>query len=182
MQRIACRVLLMPSLLAVDLGLRTGLALYDHDGRLRWYRSQNFGARSRLKRGVHGLLNDLPDVALLILEGGSLAEPWHSEAGRRAVAVRQIDAATWRRALLLDREQRDGASAKRNAGELARRVIEWSAAPKPTSLRHDAAEAILIGLWGVLEVGWLTAMPEAVRRQGQVYVARPPHPASSPRR
>ena len=89
----------MPSLLAVDLGLRTGLALYGHDGRLRWYRSQNFGARSRLKRGVHGLLNDLPDVALLILEGGSLAEPWRSEAERRTVAVRQIDAATWRRAL-----------------------------------------------------------------------------------
>ena len=28
-------------------------------------------------------------------------------------------------------------------------------AAHPTSLRHDAAEAILIGLWGVLEVGWL---------------------------
>jgi LexA DNA binding domain len=28
-------------------------------------------------------------------------------------------------------------------------------AAHPTSLRHDAAEAMLIGLWSVLEVGWL---------------------------
>ena len=154
----------MSSLLAVDLGLRTGLALYGHDGRLQWYRSQNFGARSRLKRGVHGLLSELPDVTYLVLEGGSLAEPWQREAERRALTVRQIDAAIWRRSLLLDREQRNGAMAKRTAGELARSVIEWSAAPRPTSLRHDAAEAILIGLWGVLEVGWLTAMPPTLRR------------------
>jgi hypothetical protein len=34
----------------VDLGLRSGLALFGSDGRLRWYRSQNFGSQSRLKR------------------------------------------------------------------------------------------------------------------------------------
>jgi len=40
----------------------------------------------------------------------------------------------------------------------------WSGARRPTSLRDAAAEAILIGLWGALEVGWLAALPEAVRR------------------
>ena len=49
-----------------------------------------------------------------------------------------------------------------NFAELARRVIEWCGAPRPTSLRHDAAEAILIGLWGVLELGWVDALPAGV--------------------
>ena len=44
--------------------------------------------------------------------------------------------------------------------ESARAVIEWSGAKRPTSLRHDAAEAILIGLWGALELGWLAELPQ----------------------
>jgi hypothetical protein len=39
-------------------------------------------------------------------------------------------------------------------------VIEWSGAARPTSLRHDAAEAILIGLWGLLEAGWMGRLPD----------------------
>jgi hypothetical protein len=50
------------------------------------------------------------------------------------------------------------------AAQLARNVIEWSGARRPTSLRHDAAEAILIGLWGVLSAGWLRALPPAILR------------------
>jgi hypothetical protein len=155
----ARRLAAMTELLAVDLGLRTGLALYGADGRLRWYRSQNFGRRGRLKRAVPSLLNDLPHLTNLVLEGGSLADPWRREAKRRNLHVRQIDAATWREALLLDREQRSGTLSKRHADALARQVIAWSAAPRPTALRHDAAEAILIGLWGVLEAGWLDDPP-----------------------
>ena len=71
----------MAALLAVDLGVRGGVACYGDDGRLRWYRSQNFGG-----------------------------------------------------------------------------------APRPTSLRHDAADAIMIGLWGVLSAGWLRRLPDLLRR------------------
>ena len=46
---------------------------------------------------------------------------------------------------------------------LARQVIEWSGARRPTSLRHDAAEAILVGLWAVLQEGWLDHSPIPVR-------------------
>jgi hypothetical protein len=42
---------------------------------------------------------------------------------------------------------------------MARKVIDWSGARRPTSLRHDAAEAILVGLWGGLQVGWLRELP-----------------------
>ncbi len=155
----------MQTLLAVDLGVRTGLALYGSDARLLWYRSQNFGSAARLRRGVYTLIASLPDLHWLILEGGGpIADIWQREALRRQIAVKRISAEQWREVFLLPRERRSGALAKTHARELARRVIEWSAASRPTSLRHDAAEAILVGLWGVLDAGWLEKLPGAIRR------------------
>lgn len=152
-------------LLAVDIGVKTGLALYGQDGRLLWYRSQNFGTAERLRRGVQSVLDTLPHLAWLVLEGGGpLADIWMLAATRRHIPVRQISAEAWRRQFLYAREQRSGAQAKDRATALARLVITWSGARQPTSLRDDAAEAILIGLWGALEVGWLTYLPEVVRR------------------
>lgn len=153
----------MALLLAVDLGLRTGLALYGRDGRLQWYRSHNFGTATRLRRAVRSLLDELPGLTWIVLEGGGdLADIWKREAGRRRIRVRQIGAEAWRQMFLLPRQQRRGSQAKANAGTLAKRVIAWSHARRPTSLRDDAAEAILIGLWGALDVGWLTEVPEGV--------------------
>jgi len=152
-------------LLAVDLGVRTGLALYGSDGRLRWYRSKNFGSASRLKRAVHGLLVEPDNLTWLILEGGgSLATIWEREAERCDISVRQINADTWRQQFFYAREHRTGSQAKQTADTMARKVIEWSGAAKPTSLRHDAAEAILVGLWGVLHVGWLEQLPPELKR------------------
>lgn len=154
----------LPTLLAVDLGLRTGLALFDRSGQLRWYRSQNFGSKARLKRAAYGLLRDVPDLAWVVVEGGGdLAAVWAREAERRQAQVVQIQASTWRRRLLLPRDRRDGATAKARADELARHAIEALGADRPTSLRHDAAEAILVGVWGLLKVGWLAELPPALR-------------------
>ncbi len=153
----------MTSLLAVDLGLRTGLALYGQDGRLQWYRSHNFGTAARLRRAVRGLLDDIPGLTWLVLEGGGhLADIWKREAERRRIRVRQISAEVWRQLLLLPRQQRRGSQAKASAGDMAKRIIVWSNARRPTSLRDDAAEAILIGLWGTLDIGWLTEVPDTV--------------------
>lgn len=150
----------MATLLAVDLGLRAGLALYGDDGRLRWYRSQNFGALSRLRRAAYNLLHEPSDLQWLVIEGGGpLAEIWQKEATRRGIQVIQTSAETWRQQLLYPRQQRTGVDAKQHADRLARSIIDWSGAPRPTSLRHDAAEAILIGLWGVMQVGWLIDVP-----------------------
>lgn len=155
----------MASLLAVDLGVRTGLALYGRDGRLKWYRSRNFGTIQRLRRGVSAVLGDIPDIAWLVLEGGGeLAEIWERETIRRSLPIIKINAELWRKEFLYPREQRSGAEAKEKAGQMARRVILWSGVQKPTSLRHDAAEAILAGLWGVIDVGWLESLPHELRR------------------
>jgi hypothetical protein len=154
------------ALLAVDLGLRTGLAYFGRDGRLLAYRSQNYGNRQRLRRGAASLLSEASGLERLVLEGGGdLAEVWKKEGERRGLAVRVVDADTWRRALLLPREQRNGVQAKEAADGLARAVIAWSGAPTPKGpLRHDAAEAVGAGLWGVLEAGWLDRLPETLRR------------------
>ena len=155
----------MAALLAVDLGVRTGFACYGEDGRLRWYRSQNFGAAARLRRAIPALLSNPDDLTRVVIEGGGpLAQPWRAEAERRGVLVQRVSAEEWRSLFLLPREQQSGPQAKEVAGRLARRVIEWSGAPRPTSLRHDAAEAILIGLWGALSAGWLRALPPGLLR------------------
>jgi hypothetical protein len=152
-------------LLAVDIGLRTGLALFRQDGRLQWYRSHNFGTVTRLRRGVRRVLTTLPELTWLVLEGGGpLADVWRREADRRSISVRQISAEAWRERFLYPREQRTGAHAKESATDLARRVIAWSHARRPTVLRDDAAEAILVGLWGALEIGWLACLPDELRR------------------
>jgi hypothetical protein len=154
----------LKTLLAVDLGIRSGLALYGQDGRLRWYRSKNFGNTAQLRRGARTILAEQPELAWLILEGGGeIAEIWQREAEYRQIPVYQISAEAWRQSMFYPRQQRSGVKAKQSADELARRIIEWSGIARPTSLRHDTAEAILVGLWGVLEVGWLERLPAEIK-------------------
>ena len=157
----------MSCILAVDLGLKTGLALYGEDGKLRWYRSKNFGTTARLKRAVYGILKENPDLAMLVIEGsGGIAEIWEHEAQKQGIAVRRIMAEDWRKTILFSREQRTGSMAKERAAQLADAVIAWSGLRRPTAPRHDAAEAILIGLWGVIEQGWLGGLPPEIRHGG----------------
>lgn len=159
-------IALMASLLAVDIGLRAGLAIYTDDGRLRSYRSHNFGSISRMRRGVPSIYAAVPDLCCVLIEGGGrLGSIWIKEAERRDIQIIQISAEIWRSRLMLARQQRNGKRAKSNAQPLARAVIEWSDAERPTSLRHDAAEAILVGFWGVIELGWLAEVPKFVQNQ-----------------
>ena len=137
-----------PTLLAVDCGLKTGLALFKLSGKLLWYRSHNIGTPARLKKAVWQVLKETPGLTHLSLEGGGrCADTWLKAAKKRGLAVTQIQAQSWRKDLLLPRQQRSGKQAKQVAEELAREVIERAGAARPTSLRHDVAEAILVGWW-----------------------------------
>lgn len=145
----------LATLLAVDLGLRSGLALYRRDGRLLWYRSTNFGSVRRLKLAVPGILDPIENLKVVVLEGGGrLAEPWLRECQRREVPCQTIAAENWRKQLLIPRQHQDSQQAKQSAGELARAVIDCLALKRPTSLRHDAAEAVLVGLDALIRFGW----------------------------
>mgnify|MGYP003313472119 CR=1 FL=1 len=148
-------------LLAVDLGLRTGLALYGPDGRLVSYRSKHFSSNAELRRGAASIIDGHPGLGWSWLEGGGyLGVIWEKHASFRDIRFNQIQAEDWRRGLMLPRQQRSGDRAKREADGLARKIIDWSGAPKPRgALKHDAAEAILIGLHGALRVGLLERPP-----------------------
>lgn len=156
----------MATLLSVDLGLKTGLALYGEDGRLIWYRSKNFGSPKRLKAAVHPILKEAPELQYVFVEGrGELGDIWLRACNRIGVQLQFISAEEWRGDLLYARHQRTGPDAKHHADQLARKTIEWSGAARPeTSLRHDTAEAVLIGLWGVKKVGWLKKIPQLILR------------------
>ncbi|MGL4650329.1 MAG: hypothetical protein ACRC1H_13055, partial [Caldilineaceae bacterium] len=100
----------------------------------------------------------------LVLEGGgAAAEIWLRAAGDRRLPATRLSAEVWRPRLLLDREQRSGSQAKRNAERLAMQVVHWSELTPPRALSDDAAEAVLIGLWAVLEFGWLRESPPFIR-------------------
>lgn len=145
----------MAQLLAIDLGLKTGLAVFGDDGRVRRYRSQNYGTVGRLKRAAWGEIVGVEELVALAVEGDmALARVWAKVATKRGAEVFAIQAATWRRELLPDKDRRSGASAKAAAEVLARDVVERSGLPRPTAMRHDAAEAICIGVWACRQLGW----------------------------
>ncbi|MBW2504668.1 MAG: hypothetical protein JRE16_08880 [Deltaproteobacteria bacterium] len=136
--------------MAVDCGLKTGLALYTLSGQLLSYRSHNFGTRGRLKKAVWQILHTTDGLSHLVVEGGGpLADIWLHGGKKLGLRVSQISAEQWRRDLLLPRQQRTGKQAKQVADDLAREVIQLSNGVNPTSLRHDAAEAILVGFWAI---------------------------------
>lgn len=150
-------------LLAIDSGLYCGFAFFNPDGTLDWYRSRHIPDRSRLKTAARSILTDCPPETHVILEGGGdLAEIWRHMCERLNIPFHSLAAETWRQDLLIPRQRRTGRDAKRTAGVLARRVIEWSGAKRPTSLRHDVAEAILIGLWWMLKTGAITQRPDDI--------------------
>lgn len=147
-------------LLAVDAGLYTGLALFSRSGQLLWYRSHHPADRNKLKRLAAKLLRTPPVPTHIYLEGGGpLAEIWKREADKLQRTFVRIHAEAWREQLFHARQHRTGTAAKQQAQKAARKMIEHLGKNKPTSLRHDTAEAILIGIYGLIELGWLERLP-----------------------
>lgn len=147
-------------LLAVDAGLHTGLALYNRGSQLLWYRSHHLADQQKLKRLIATLLRSTPQPTHIYLEGGGpLAELWQRETAKAGRIFVQLQANRWREQLFYARQHSSGRIAKQQALLLAGRVIDHLGHKKPTGLRHDTAEAILIGLYGLLDLGWLERWP-----------------------
>lgn len=142
-------------LLAVDAGIRTGLALVDGAGRLVWCRSHNLGNAGRLKKAAARILYELPDLAYVVVEGGGrLAEIWRSAAERRKLPCRIIQAQDWREDFLLPRQLVSGTKAKAAACRYVSTIVRAEGWTSPTLPGHDAAEAALIGIWMAAALGW----------------------------
>ena len=140
------------ALLAIDLGLKTGFAVYGPCGQLRSYRSTRFPNHAAIKRAAWRVLCEIEDLTLVVMEGDArIADVWRKVARKRGAAVVMVAPHTWREVLLAPRERRSGVAAKRAADRIARELIAQSPAPLPTGrLTSDVAEAVLIGRWAVL--------------------------------
>jgi hypothetical protein len=144
----------MSALLAVDAGIRTGLALFDGNGRLVWCRSHNLGNMTRLKKAAGRILSELPDLEYVVVEGGGQAAGiWEHAAVKHGLIFRLIQAEQWRADFLLPRQRQSGHKAKTAACVLAEKIMRAEGRSSPTPLRHDAAEAVLIGLWAMARLG-----------------------------
>ena len=126
------------TLLAVDVGMRAGLAWFGTDGRLLHSRSARFANRAVLRRAVPAILAERPPVRLVVLEGmGPVADIWMRSLERLGVPFEQVSAETWREAMLLRRERRSGEQAKQHAARLAAPLLagthEYAATARATA-------------------------------------------------
>ncbi len=145
-------------LLSVDLGVKTGLALFSSEGRLLWHRSQNFGNKTRLRKAIPWIVSLEEDISYIVIEGGGpLLKIWDSYLEKRNIEVLHIMAEEWRHALLLTREQRKGSQAKEKALHYAGIIIQKISNQKIAPANDNAAEAILIGTWAMEKLGWINS-------------------------
>jgi hypothetical protein len=89
-------------MLAVDLGLRTGLASYSADGLLTGYTAVQFPSYEELSRTVSSaLINDLPSLTRVIVEGDTVLTGIWERCVRECprgvdISFLSIDAEEWR--------------------------------------------------------------------------------------
>ncbi|MBX3372795.1 MAG: hypothetical protein KF817_03095 [Phycisphaeraceae bacterium] len=153
--------LLPGPLLAIDLGLRSGFAVYSSDGRLRRYGSKHYGSRTTLRRGAQAMVRILAPSHAVLEGGGEIAQVWLGVLTRAGVDATVISAHEWR-ADLLPRSEGEPDPKKPALAE-AVRIVGADGARGPRTFRHDAAEAILIGLWWVRKHGWRSVKAEDTR-------------------
>lgn len=148
-------------LLAVDLGVKTGFAVFTNRPGILSYGSRNYGNAGRLKRGAKGILHEIPGLTHLVIEGGGpLAKAWSEEAARMGIEILTTSADEWRESIFWQRDRRTGIQAKHNAIVTAKLVIEHLGGPRPsTLLQDDTAEAILTGWWALGQLGWYSPLP-----------------------
>lgn len=146
-------------LLSVDAGIRTGLALYNSSGELKWYRSHNLGSIASLRKVAYSMLKSIGGLEYIVVEGGgSITNVWINAAQKLKITTIRTDAGEWRKELLYLKEHPNSQKAKESAIKLSRQIIDSSEAPAYNTPTHDAAEAILIGKWGCKKVNWIQSI------------------------
>ena len=146
-------------LIAIDLGLKSGLAVYDQQGLLS-YRATRFPSTRAIKRAAWPVLYELDALTHVFVEGDKgIATHWRRAAEKLSLSFRSVRPEQWREGVLLPRQRRAGTIAKRAALSLAHELIRASAAPAPkVPLTSDVAEAILIGYWATRYLGWRSSV------------------------
>jgi hypothetical protein len=166
-------------LLAVDLGLRSATAVFDHQGMFLASQQFHFEDVTALEKAIPRLILD-NNATHVVVEGEdvNLYEAWtkcvevlretSSFSNSAKLELARITAAEWRQELLLPREQKSSRLAKVAAGHIARQVVgDFSG-----KLSTDAAEAILAGHYASRVLGWADPQIPAVHRYSNGDVIR----------
>lgn len=150
----------MTIFLSVDLGIKTGLACWTSNGRLLWYRSQNYGSVKRLKGAIGSILGQFDEPGVLVLEGGGrISELWITMAVRTGWTIETLHAEEWRRNLINQSEWQFCTDLKKLSISYATLACQWGSQPVAGILNHNTAEAILAGLWILIKNGLSTRPP-----------------------
>ena len=153
-----------PHLLSIDLGLRFGWSCFDQKTRLIAYGSHHCGQANKLGNIAYSVMKVLPSNSVVLVEGNSeLYKHWQRNAQKFQIPIIQVYAEGWRHDCLSQKEQVDGKRAKEAAIRIAKTLIKSQSGQGSHSLRHDAAEACLMGWWGLKQLQWIS---EAQFKQG----------------
>jgi hypothetical protein len=159
-------------LLAVDLGLRCGLAWWVRDAQgvgLVRHRCTEFHTRTRLKAAVRGVLGEVGGLGWVVGEGDrGLWEIWRRGAALLGAETVWVSPERWRTGLFGERG-RDGmggkalkaaarlmveGSGERRGGRVDRGLLGRFGERARVPLRTDAAEAVCLGYWAARDRGW----------------------------
>jgi predicted phosphodiesterase len=163
-------------LMAVDLGLRTGVSLYSNVGKLVRYEQFQFDSPDSLHIAASHLLHQWEidasnsthswAVTRIAIEGGDppLREAWRLAANGQRVLL-QVKPEEWRADLLVTKEKMDGDSAKAASRLIARQIVADYGVERHDGCKFqtDMAESILLGLHVSRRLGWIARNPP-VRR------------------
>src|SRR5210317_1875418 len=87
-------------LLAVDLGMKMGCALFGDDGRLTTYYSRKISGRQQLKTAVYRMIHDSNPSVIYLEGGGDIADLWTRTADKAGIPAIQVHSDSWRNVLL----------------------------------------------------------------------------------
>jgi Icc-related predicted phosphoesterase len=165
-------------LMSVDLGLKSGVSLFNSQGNLIRYEQFLFD-RENLQEEFEEIIqqweaevakdsNDVSNpwqITHIAIEGGDtdLLHTWAQAAPNHSIL--RVSPEEWRSELLNKKESQNGASSKEASRLIARQIVadfgtmEHHAGKFPT----DVAESVCLGMYVARRLGWIEREP-AVRR------------------
>jgi hypothetical protein len=150
------------ALLAVDLGLRTGLCLFDSAGKLLRHDDRQFASVDDLEQGASAILSLWGEEAGLrishvAIEGSDpdLFLAWSKAIGDRRIL--RVPPEDWRRDLLTPKDCECWKSSKEASRVAARSIIERFGTNGLDRVDYttDCAEALLLGVHVAQRLGWI---------------------------
>lgn len=186
-------------LMAIDLGLKSGVALFGRNGKLLRYEQFHF-QKDSLDKTVKSLLttweqeardhghscdgdidNNPPRVTHLVLEGADsfMLRAWMdaTNCDKNTVSILRVSPEEWRAELLQEKERLSASNAKAASRLIARQIVnDFGIMPRHEGkFTTDVAEAVCLGFYVCYKMGWVDrGGGTAVRRysNGNIVVPR----------